>query len=109
MQVQILEQSLMDIFDVDESTVSTVQISKADFAKLVESRSAVQALDGLDIDVIALLETSDHIFDSSSTGDVQQFDRLLSFSEMMQVLIQLRGSNKATVRDIVDLKRFVNK
>ena len=65
-------------------------ITHPDFARIVHSRVAVQALSDLGIDVIALVETADHIFDNSATGDILGAFRgfplfFMSFSTLLMV------------------------
>jgi len=55
--------------------------------------------------VNALVELADHLFDTEQAGD----DAALTFTEFMDVLLQLRGSVKSTKMDIVELKKFINK
>merc|ERR1712037_403981 len=57
-----------------------------------------KALQGVGVDVIALFDYTEFVFQSS---------RELSFPEFMDVILQLRGSNTATVKDIVDLRKLV--
>merc|ERR1712146_757094 len=49
-------------------------------------------------------EMADHIFNQAVDGA----EKLYSFDEFMEIMLRLRGSNKATVKDIIDLKRYFN-
>merc|ERR1719359_75804 len=42
-----------------------------------------------------------------ATDDLD-FDKELSFSEFMDAVIQLRGSNFATVKDLVNVRNFLS-
>lgn len=116
MQISIVESTLLSIFDEDLDADQDALISKDELVKVVDSKAAVTALEDLGIDVIGLVESADHIFEDNFRGVTEEgqnaeenFGRMLTFGEFMDVLLQLRGSNKATVRDIVDVKKYVNK
>merc|ERR1712007_345171 len=49
------------------------------------------------VDVLGLAELSDFIF---------QGDLGISFAQFYKLLLQLRGTNSATVRDIVDMRKY---
>merc|ERR1712045_916786 len=74
------------------------QISKQEFQVLLETPEAAKALLNIGVDVVGLVDFMDYIFDE---------DREVSFSQFMETVLQLRGTNTATVRDIVDLRKFM--
>jgi len=74
-------------------------ISKAEFMVLLTNKTAAAILTGVGVDVFELVDFSDYIF----TDDEKE----LSFADLMNLVLDLRGSNTATVKDIVDLRRFV--
>lgn len=73
-------------------------ISKEHFMNLTHNPDAIQALHNLGVDVIALVELSDFIFHNDKQIPLRQF---------VEVILQFRGSNAATVKDIVDMRKFV--
>eukprot|EP00931_Biecheleriopsis_adriatica_P062184 TRINITY_DN37452_c0_g1_i2.p1 TRINITY_DN37452_c0_g1~~TRINITY_DN37452_c0_g1_i2.p1 ORF type:complete len:213 (-),score=47.79 TRINITY_DN37452_c0_g1_i2:133-717(-) len=73
-------------------------IARSEFTKLLEIKPAAKALHHLGVDVPGLLEMEDFIFEASPR---------LDFSEFMEVVLSLRGSNVATVKDIVDLRHVL--
>lgn len=75
-------------------------ITKEHFSKLTENPEAMRSLHEVGVDVIALLGLADFIF--------RDGDRLL-LSDFMEVVLQFRGSNTATVKDVVDMRMFVSK
>lgn len=75
------------------------RIAKTEFESLLEKPDAARALQEVGVDVVGLVDFTDFIFEG---------DRELSFSEFMDVVLQLRGSNTATVKDIVDLRKLVS-
>mmetsp|Transcript_99284 Transcript_99284/g.171030 ORF Transcript_99284/g.171030 Transcript_99284/m.171030 type:complete len:138 (+) Transcript_99284:49-462(+) len=50
------------------------------------------------VDVVGLVDFADIIFEN----DIE-----LSFADFMELVLQLRGSNNCTVKDMVDLRKFV--
>eukprot|EP00927_Polykrikos_kofoidii_P019649 TRINITY_DN19214_c0_g3_i1.p1 TRINITY_DN19214_c0_g3~~TRINITY_DN19214_c0_g3_i1.p1 ORF type:complete len:786 (-),score=136.70 TRINITY_DN19214_c0_g3_i1:12-2300(-) len=72
-------------------------ISKSEFQALIEKPEAARALQEVGVDVIGLVDFTDFIFKDG---------RELSFPDFMEVVLQLRGSNTATVKDIVDLRKL---
>mmetsp|Transcript_76919 Transcript_76919/g.135525 ORF Transcript_76919/g.135525 Transcript_76919/m.135525 type:complete len:655 (-) Transcript_76919:121-2085(-) len=75
------------------------EISQEEFMQIVENKQAMRTLAEVGVDPIGLIELGDMIFDEP--------DKELSFEEFMGVVLQLRGSNTATVRDIMDMRKAV--
>jgi len=75
------------------------KISRDEFESLLEMPAAARALNDVGVDVIGLVDYTDFIFDSKDTE--------LGFQDFMDVVLQLRGSNQSTVRDIVDLRKLM--
>jgi hypothetical protein len=73
-------------------------IAKKEFEALLENPRAAQALQEVGVDVIGLVDFTDFIF---SNG------RMLSFQDFMDTVLSLRGTNTATVKDVVDLRKFM--
>jgi len=81
----------------DIGTLSDHTIHLHDFAKLLAHPDAHTALTSVGVDVIGLLDFADFIFSGES----------LTFSDFVEVVLRLRGTNKATVKDVVDLRLFL--
>lgn len=81
-------------------------ISKEEFADLLLSPRATTALAGLGVDVLSLVDAADLLFQSDEHG--QQFDKRLDFDVFMDAVLQLRGANTATVRDITNLRNYIH-
>lgn len=80
-------------------------LSKEEFMAIVDDPQSVSLLDKVDVDVYGLMELADFIFESEDgTGEVQ-----LTFADFMEVVLSLRGSNTATVKEVVDLRKFIKK
>jgi CRP-like cAMP-binding protein len=73
-------------------------IAKHEFEALLENPIAAKALSEVGVDVIGLVDFTDFIFKEG---------RDLSFPDFMEIILQLRGSNTATVKDLVDLRKLV--
>merc|ERR1712048_1113020 len=56
------------------------------------------------VDVNMLIDSADYIFQSDNRG--HHFDKELNLDEFMEIIMKLRGSNNATVRDIFQMRQF---
>jgi len=56
-------------------------------------------MDAVGVDVVGLVENTEFIFKDKNT---------VSFPSFMQLVLDLRGNNTATVKNIVDLQRTVS-
>mmetsp|Transcript_55485 Transcript_55485/g.125038 ORF Transcript_55485/g.125038 Transcript_55485/m.125038 type:complete len:622 (-) Transcript_55485:203-2068(-) len=74
------------------------QISKGEFGVIMQNPDALRALQSVGVDVVGLVDLADFIFRESEN---------LPFRDFMDLILQLRGANKATVRDIVDMRKLV--
>jgi voltage-gated sodium channel len=74
-------------------------MSKNNFTDLLGRPQAARALHEVGVDVLGLMEIADFLFKD---------DKKLSFPDFMEMVLELRGSNTATVKHIVDLQRFVH-
>lgn len=106
-QISIVDATLRQILE-EGDTDHDGSISKDEFVQIVQSRTAVLALEDIGIDVVGLAETADFFFEEHTELGSDYSKRLL-FDDFMQLLLQLRGSNKATVKDVVDLRKHMHK
>eukprot|EP00928_Gymnodinium_smaydae_P011739 TRINITY_DN14301_c0_g1_i1.p1 TRINITY_DN14301_c0_g1~~TRINITY_DN14301_c0_g1_i1.p1 ORF type:complete len:772 (-),score=205.30 TRINITY_DN14301_c0_g1_i1:80-2395(-) len=74
-------------------------ISKDEFEELLDNPRAIKVLKIVGVDVDGLESFKDFIFYENSH---------LSFADFMDVVLQLRSSNLATVKDIVDLRKCMH-
>lgn len=74
------------------------QIARNEFEALLQNPGAAKALQEVGVDVIGLVDFTDFIFKDG---------KQLSFPDFMDMVLQLRGSNTATVKDLVDLRKVV--
>jgi hypothetical protein len=97
-------------FGVDED--GDRRVSKREFKKILEIPSACNALQEVDVDVVGLVDIADFIFEEEDKDDEEgkpKEEKALSFEEFMDLVLSLRSSNSATVKDIVDLRKFIHK
>jgi len=81
------------------------QIRVEDFERLLDSPAAIKALGEVGVDVEGLVDYAEIIFQSDANG--KRFDRSLDFDEFMDLVLQLRGTNTATLKDLSDLRKFI--
>jgi len=82
-----------------------MMISKEEFEALLVDPMAVKAMSSAGVDPLGLLDMTDYIF-GAIHGD-EESTKALSFEAIVEILISLGGSNPATVKDVVDLRRVV--
>jgi hypothetical protein len=98
--VNYVKTQLQPMLSTEEGqTDYNTKIGKDDFVKLLENPEAARALQDVGVDVVSLVDFTDFIF--------KEVGKELSFSDCMDVVLQLRGTNSATVKDIVDLRKQV--
>merc|ERR1712222_141953 len=87
-------QSIYDVIDRDASST----ISRREFEGLLMLPEAARTIQAVGVDVVGLVDFADFIFPD---------DTELSFGDFMELILQFRGSNTATVRDVVELRKFI--
>lgn len=74
------------------------KVTIKEFIQLLKNRSAVQFLSSVGIDAIALVDISEYLFKGVETYE---------YTDMVGALLELRGSNTCTVKDIIDLRKWL--
>jgi len=92
--VKLKLQSIYGVVDLDQSST----ISRREFEGLLMLPEAARTIQAVGVDVVGLVDFADFIFPD---------DAELSFGDFMELILQFRGSNTATVRDIVELRKFM--
>merc|ERR1712032_1234273 len=95
--VNFVKQKLQTL-KYSESESSIDRISRHEFEKLLVRPEAAKIIQEVGVDVVGLVDFADVIFQDADE---------LSFGEFMGLILQFRGTNNATVRDIVDLRKFM--
>jgi hypothetical protein len=80
-------------------------ITRAEFTKIVENREAAKSISELGVDVMQLLDMADFIFEDDES--IEGGEKTLPFSEFMETLSEFRGQNTATVKDVMQLRKFL--
>mmetsp|Transcript_153973 Transcript_153973/g.273070 ORF Transcript_153973/g.273070 Transcript_153973/m.273070 type:complete len:739 (+) Transcript_153973:74-2290(+) len=97
--VSCVKQKLMKMFDDPKvDTDGNCSISRKEFENLLVNEEAASIIQDMGVDVVGLVDFADIIFED----DIE-----LTFGDFMELVLQLRGSNMCTVKDIVDLRKFV--
>jgi len=109
LQLAQVEQTLKGLLEMGFDEDQDGLISRNEFEMILSNKDCVKALEEIEIDVVGLVDVGDTIFantDEKGSFDMS-FDRKLKFREFMEVLLQFRGSDKATVKDMMMLRRDV--
>eukprot|EP00929_Paragymnodinium_shiwhaense_P063985 TRINITY_DN3201_c0_g1_i1.p1 TRINITY_DN3201_c0_g1~~TRINITY_DN3201_c0_g1_i1.p1 ORF type:complete len:790 (-),score=192.92 TRINITY_DN3201_c0_g1_i1:89-2458(-) len=102
MTVAFVKQKLEEvILEIDENSDMIVQ--KDEFLQIISSPQAVVALNDVDVDACCLVDFADVLFPPDEDGEECGLD----FEEFMEAVLQLRGSNQATVKDVMHLTKVV--
>mmetsp|Transcript_106353 Transcript_106353/g.243473 ORF Transcript_106353/g.243473 Transcript_106353/m.243473 type:complete len:354 (-) Transcript_106353:170-1231(-) len=97
-------QAIVEKFDESGDNM----ISRTEFEAILSDREGIKALQEVGVDPIGLVDFADFIFEESDHATQDEYgDPQLSFTDFMEVVLQFRGSNNATVKDVVDLRKFV--
>mmetsp|Transcript_65088 Transcript_65088/g.115685 ORF Transcript_65088/g.115685 Transcript_65088/m.115685 type:complete len:333 (+) Transcript_65088:3-1001(+) len=96
-------EEMLRLIDSDGSST----ISKKELAEMVQNQKAIKILRSAGVDIAGLLDVADLVFQSDNSG--RSFEKELDIDEFLAVIKSLRGSNTATVKDIMQLRRFMNK
>jgi len=80
-------------------------ISEQEFYEMLDNDECVGTLEGVGVDVVGLTDLVDIIFDKyRADGQATR----LSVDDFFATVYGLRGSNTASVKDVVDLRRFIH-
>merc|ERR1719362_2284296 len=87
-------------------------ISKAEFMKMLSNKKAASILHEVGVDVVGLVDFADTIFEpephEEDAEEEEYVERQLTFHEFMRVVLDLRGSKTARVKDVVNLRKHIN-
>lgn len=85
------------------------QLSREEFCTILEKPEAARLLEEVGVDVLGLVDQVDTIFtEELLPGVTEPVERQLSFVELMEVILDQRGGNKATVKHIVELRKTMH-
>eukprot|EP00931_Biecheleriopsis_adriatica_P059528 TRINITY_DN35625_c0_g1_i1.p1 TRINITY_DN35625_c0_g1~~TRINITY_DN35625_c0_g1_i1.p1 ORF type:complete len:658 (+),score=109.51 TRINITY_DN35625_c0_g1_i1:59-2032(+) len=83
-------------------------VSKDDLMRILEHGDAVKALHEVGVDPQSLIDFADLIFQEADPSK-ECHDKKLTFGEFIQILMDMRGSNVASVKDLMNLKKTMQK
>jgi len=113
LQVAFVKGKLMEI--MNESGLDQdgdMEISKEEFSKILQIPQATRLLQEVGVDPFSLVDNIDFIFapttDPSDEEEEEEEEMTLSFGSFMDLILQMRGTNTATVKDIVELRKCIN-
>jgi len=105
-------QELLEESGADED--NDHMISKEEFTRLIVNPKAIAILEDVGVDVMGLVDVQDTLFEGEGgleEGDEaasEKEEKKLTVSDLMGLVLDLRGGNTATVRDIVNLRKYLN-
>ncbi|CAJ1455286.1 unnamed protein product [Effrenium voratum] len=76
-----------------------------EFQQMISTPKVLQVLKEADVDVSTLVNFADVLFE----GDDEQLMTKVPFKDFMTRLLKFRGTNTATVKDLVDLRKCITK
>jgi len=97
--MKALTQDIADIICLTD-TDGDARVTAEEFSRLLQSPHAVKKLNEGGVNVLALADFADFVF-----RDVAE----LSLEDFTDIVLEFRGSNQATTKDMVDLRVFVSK
>lgn len=83
-------------------------VSKDEFLAIITNDTAVEAVKGLGVDVAALVEQADMIFDGVD-AEGQPLEHKLTHDEFMDTVVSMRPNSEITLKDIAGLRQFVDR
>jgi len=98
LEVTYAKEQVLSMMENDLDEDNDKMISKSEFAKLLQKEQAAKALQNVGVDVVGLVDFTDFIFPD---------EKDITFPDFMEVVLSLRGKNVATVKDVVDLRKFM--
>jgi hypothetical protein len=103
--VSIVREGILEIIQSGGiDTNGDGKISKTEFESIMDDPAATRLLSKVDVDVMGLVDLADFIF---AQDEDEEEAKELSFEEFMCYILDLRGSNQATVRDVVELRKYI--
>jgi len=87
-------------------------ISQSEFKKLMVNETAVRSLNEVGVDPEGLVDFADFIFDPESSSTEEMLDEgdgelQISFEKLMNVVMDFRGSNFATVKHVLNMTKLI--
>jgi len=98
LDAEVARKVLWNMLDKDGSEDDERLITRQEFENLLSKKKAAKALVSIGVDVMAAADIGKLLFEE---------DEAILFLDFMSAMLTLRGSNKTTVKDIVELRKWV--
>lgn len=95
------------LHEIDED--GSGDVSKREFHNIIKHPAALAALMDVDVDPVALLDFTDQIFEGEEDEEGHSESTTLNFDEFMKKVLQFRGVNNVTMRDLVSHRKVLCK
>eukprot|EP00434_Breviolum_minutum_P043275 symbB.v1.2.038570.t1/scaffold5948.1/size22232/2 len=105
LQVSWTTEVLQQCLQAGADTNNDGCIDLDEFQHMIESPQVRRVLREADVDATTLINFADVLFE----GEGEELLTKIPFSEFMSRTLKLRGSNTATVKDLVDLRKWMHK
>ncbi|CAE7879169.1 unnamed protein product [Symbiodinium microadriaticum] len=79
-----------------------VPLSQREFQALLVEEEVDRLLSGMGVDVVALVDTADVIYE-----DMNKMGKSMTFENLVDTILNLRGKNTATVKDVKEQARVI--
>merc|ERR1711920_48545 len=94
LEMNYVKTQLLELFEAANRTHDEdLEISRIEIEGMLQQPKACKALQDVGVDVVGLVDFIDFIFHEDASFD---------FPDFMLMILQLRGTNTATVKDMVD-------
>eukprot|EP00931_Biecheleriopsis_adriatica_P027198 TRINITY_DN16389_c0_g1_i1.p1 TRINITY_DN16389_c0_g1~~TRINITY_DN16389_c0_g1_i1.p1 ORF type:complete len:656 (+),score=114.00 TRINITY_DN16389_c0_g1_i1:40-1968(+) len=87
------------IRNTDADTDDDQRLSRQEFLSLLAKPQAIRTLTSIGVDVLGAIDLVDVLY---------EVDTPLPFAIVMRHMLMLRGNNTATVKDVVDVRKFIS-
>ncbi|CAE7348443.1 CACNA1G [Symbiodinium natans] len=98
LDAEVARKVLWGMLEKDGSEDDERLITREEFQDLLGHKKAAKALASIGVDVMAAADIGKMLFED---------DEAILFLDFMSAMLTLRGSNKTTVKDIVELRKYV--
>merc|ERR1712232_190776 len=89
--------TLMDLLSI-EDPARAAPMTKHAFVTLLTNLEAAKALDKVGVDTVGLVDCADYVFKDKPE---------MSFVDLLELMLNLRGGSTAKVKDLVDVRKFL--
>lgn len=96
--IRMVKHKLLHILNENDRDGDGV-ISRKEFAVLLDSEEAIEALNDVGVDPVGLADAIDHIFENGNN--------FFAFEDVMEQVLLLRRSNHSTVKDMMTMRRYL--